>query len=44
MSSSFTNQTLAQIELYTQGGKYQNKVNVLPNAGRKGTWPRSASN
>ena len=30
MSSSFTNQTLAQLELYTQNGKYQNKVYVLP--------------
>jgi adenosylhomocysteinase len=30
MSSSFTNQTLAQLELYTQGGKYENKVYVLP--------------
>jgi adenosylhomocysteinase len=30
MSSSFTNQTLAQIELYTNPGKYQNKVYVLP--------------
>jgi adenosylhomocysteinase len=30
MSNSFTNQTLAQIELYTQGGKYENKVYVLP--------------
>ena len=30
MSSSFTNQTLAQLELYTQSGKYQNKVYVLP--------------
>ncbi|MDP3715332.1 MAG: adenosylhomocysteinase, partial [Burkholderiales bacterium] len=30
MSSSFANQTLAQLELYTQGGKYQNKVYVLP--------------
>jgi adenosylhomocysteinase len=30
MSSSFTNQTLAQLELYTQGDKYQNKVYVLP--------------
>ncbi|MBS1218433.1 MAG: S-adenosyl-L-homocysteine hydrolase [Proteobacteria bacterium] len=30
MSSSFTNQTLAQLELYTQGSKYQNKVYVLP--------------
>ncbi len=30
MSSSFTNQTLAQLELYTQGDKYKNKVYVLP--------------
>jgi len=30
MSSSFTNQTLAQLELYTQGSKYENKVYVLP--------------
>ena len=30
MSSSFTNQTLAQLELYTQTGKYKNKVYVLP--------------
>jgi adenosylhomocysteinase len=30
MSNSFTNQTLAQIELYTKGDKYQNKVYVLP--------------
>ena len=30
MSNSFTNQTLAQIELYTQGDKYENKVYVLP--------------
>jgi adenosylhomocysteinase len=30
MSSSFANQTLAQLELYTQGSKYQNKVYVLP--------------
>jgi adenosylhomocysteinase len=30
MSSSFANQTLAQLELYTQGAKYQNKVYVLP--------------
>jgi adenosylhomocysteinase len=30
MSASFTNQTLAQIELWTQGGKYQNKVYTLP--------------
>jgi adenosylhomocysteinase len=32
MSSSFTNQTLAQIELWTNQGKYQNKVYVLPKA------------
>ncbi len=30
MSASFTNQTLAQIELWTQGDKYKNKVYVLP--------------
>jgi len=32
MSSSFTNQTLAQIELWTSQGKYQKKVYVLPKA------------
>lgn len=30
MSASFTNQTLAQIELFTGGGKYKNEVYVLP--------------
>jgi adenosylhomocysteinase len=30
MSNSFTNQTLAQIELYTKGDQYDNKVYVLP--------------
>src|SRR5437773_786578 len=30
MSSSFTNQTLAQIELYSHPGKYQKKVYTLP--------------
>jgi adenosylhomocysteinase len=30
MSASFTNQTLAQIELWTHPGKYQNKVYTLP--------------
>jgi adenosylhomocysteinase len=30
MSSSFTNQTLAQIELWANPGKYQNKVHTLP--------------
>jgi adenosylhomocysteinase len=30
ISNSFTNQTLAQIELFTQGSKYENKVYVLP--------------
>ncbi len=30
MSSSFTNQTLAQLELWTNPGKYQKKVYVLP--------------
>jgi adenosylhomocysteinase len=30
MSASFTNQTLAQIELWTKGDQYDNKVYVLP--------------
>jgi adenosylhomocysteinase len=30
MSSSFTNQTLAQIEIWTNPGKYENKVYTLP--------------
>ncbi len=30
MSNSFTNQTLAQLELYTRGDQYKNKVYVLP--------------
>lgn len=30
MSNSFTNQVLAQIELWTNHGKYENKVYVLP--------------
>jgi adenosylhomocysteinase len=30
MSSSFTNQTLAQIELWADAGKYQKKVYTLP--------------
>jgi adenosylhomocysteinase len=30
MSCSFTNQVLAQIELYTKGDEYQNDVYVLP--------------
>jgi adenosylhomocysteinase len=30
MSSSFTNQTLAQIELWTKPGKYEKKVYTLP--------------
>ena len=30
MSNSFTNQTLAQIELWTNNEKYENKVYVLP--------------
>jgi adenosylhomocysteinase len=30
MSASFTNQTLAQIELWTQGAKYQTQVYTLP--------------
>ncbi len=30
MSASFTNQVLAQIELFTKGDRYKNKVYVLP--------------
>src|SRR5690554_5618510 len=30
MSASFANQTLAQIELFTKGQEYENKVYVLP--------------
>jgi adenosylhomocysteinase len=30
MSASFTNQVLAQIELYSKGDKYKNEVYVLP--------------
>ena len=30
MSSSFTNQVMAQIEVYTNPGKYERKVYVLP--------------
>ena len=30
MSASFTNQTLAQIELFTKAAEYDNKVHVLP--------------
>ncbi len=30
MSNSFTNQTLAQIELWTNSGSYENKVYMLP--------------
>ncbi len=30
MSASFTNQTLAQIELWTKGDQYKNDVYVLP--------------
>ena len=30
MSASFTNQVLAQIELWTRGDKYDNKVYILP--------------
>jgi adenosylhomocysteinase len=30
MSASFTNQVLAQVELFTNHGKYENKVYVLP--------------
>jgi len=32
MSNSFTNQTLAQLELWTNTKNYENKVYVLPKA------------
>ena len=32
MSASFTNQVLAQLELWQNGGQYENKVYVLPKA------------
>ena len=32
MSNSFTNQVLAQIELFAHGAKYENRVYVLPKA------------
>jgi adenosylhomocysteinase len=32
MSASFTNQVLAQIELWTKGDEYENQVYVLPKA------------
>ncbi len=30
MSASFSNQVLAQIELWTRGGEYKNEVYILP--------------
>lgn len=30
MSASFTNQVLAQIELWTKGDQYENRVYILP--------------
>ena len=30
MSNSFTNQTMAQMELFANPGEYENKVYVLP--------------
>jgi len=30
MSNSFTNQTMAQMELYANTGEYENKVYLLP--------------
>jgi adenosylhomocysteinase len=30
MSNSFTNQVLAQIELWNNSGKYENRVYILP--------------
>ncbi len=45
MSSSFTNQTLAQIELWANPGKYEKKVYTLPKRARRegrGAAPRQA--
>ncbi len=46
MSNSFTNQVLAQIELWLQGEKYDNQVYVLPKhlgeRSRSCTWGASA--
>lgn len=42
MSASFTNQTLAQIELWTKGGQHKNEVYVLPSISTKGS-PRFIS-
>jgi adenosylhomocysteinase len=39
MSNSFTNQTLAQLELYTKGDQYENKVYVLPTSRRESGAP-----
>lgn len=48
MSNSFTNQTLAQIELFVHGDKYKNSVYVLPKhltrRSRACTWDVSAPN
>ena len=46
MSASFTNQTLAQIELFANTGKYEKKVYTLPKRWTRKSpaciWPRSA--
>ena len=42
MSASFTNQTLAQIELWTNPGKYANKVYTLPKRSTR-RWRRCIS-
>ena len=46
MSNSFTNQTIAQIELFTKNDKYDKQVYVLPSTStrrwRACTWTHSA--
>jgi len=39
MSASFTNQVLVQIELWTNHGKYENKIYVLPAGAAHDNWP-----
>jgi S-adenosylhomocysteine hydrolase len=43
MSASFTNQVLAQIELWTNHGKYENKVYVLPSTSTRRSPPSTST-
>ena len=42
MSNSFTNQVLAQIELWTKTAQYKLGVHMLPKKVRKGGWENQA--